>query len=110
MNTPTELEKLCAILNKAEEGMNARYLATMLYGADTESNRRKIRGLASESRGRIISAPDVGYRSAIYATPEEFEAAANSLDSQAFKMHARASELREAAKAKRVPQLQLAIA
>ena len=105
--TPTESAKLFAILDKAESGMSARFLATMIYGVDTESTRRKIRKLASESNNRVVSGPDFGYRSALHATPEQFEAAANSLDSQAFKMHARAQELRSAAQQKRSPQLNL---
>lgn len=110
MNTPTETDKLCAILDVAQEGMSARSLATLIYGIDTESTRRKIRQLASESRGRILSGPDFGYRSAKHATPDDYEAAANALDSQAFKMHARASFLREQGRTRAIPELPLSMA
>lgn len=56
------------------------------------TDERTIRGLASESRGEIISG-DKGYHLTVEATPDEVRHAANRLRSQAAVMIERATSI-----------------
>ena len=93
--TPAMRERLIAHLLHRQAGASAATMATVMFGAPTESNKRRIRSLASEASPVIISAPDIGYRHACHATDEQLMAAENSLRSQAAKMMARATKIAE---------------
>ena len=106
----TAQELMIQCLDNAPKGLNASQLSIAIYGWVSESNKRKIRGLASELSPSVLSAPDVGYKSQRWATPEDYEHVANSLESQAHKMMERARAVRSAGMQSNTPQLNLAIA
>ena len=103
-------EHIIKCLDAAPNGLNASQLSIAIYGWVSESNKRKIRALASELSPSVLSAPDIGYKSQRWATAEDYEHVANSLESQAYKMMERARAVRNAGLQSNTPQFNLAIA
>lgn len=105
----TPQDHLLHLLDHAPKGATAASLAVQIYGSATESNKRRVRALASELSPKVLSAPDVGYLCSVWATPDDYDRVANSLTAQAHKMLERARAVREAGRQVNSPQLTLAI-
>lgn len=63
---------------------------------------RKVRRIAQENREEFLTG-NLGYKLVSRATPQEIEASANRIESQAAKMKERADRLREIAHQKSQP-------
>lgn len=87
--TPEEVDSMCEFLR------GKGWLKAADIQAATGIGDRKVRAIAEHSEGRILSGQS-GYRLLDRTTPiEEVDAAATWLESQAMRMIARASSIRQ---------------
>jgi hypothetical protein len=84
---------LVTLLSDEPGWITAAQLLVKAQWPVTDANKRKLRDLASQSNGQIISGQR-GYRHIRHATIEEIEHAANWLQHQAKEMDQRAYEIR----------------
>lgn len=93
----TLLEKHCAPECNRNDWVRAALICGALGMNCNERSKRKIRQLAAESGGRIISG-NRGYKLTKYATPEEICAAMARIRHQTIEMNHRLFEIAFAAK------------
>jgi hypothetical protein len=87
------VQTVIALLDQEKAWLKADELLVKLGEIPTETNKRKIRKLASSSNGLIISGKP-GYKHIRHSTIEEIEHAANWLEHQAVEMGDRARAIR----------------